>query len=92
MGLPFLLGAAALILGAIGLTRAVAAFGTPGLVAFAKLILAPAAAILLLFVLSAGRYTGEIPRSRTVVIVVAVLTGIACAVSALFGVAWLVTR
>jgi hypothetical protein len=92
LSLPVLLGAAALILGAIGLTRAVAEFGTPGAGAFAKLILAPAGAILLLFVLSAGRYTGEIPRLRTVVIAIAILTGIACAVSALFGVAWLVTK
>jgi len=83
---------AALILGVIGFVRAVAEFGTPGAVAFAKLILAPAAAVLLLFVLAAGRYTGEIPRLRTVVIGVAALTGVACAWSALFGVAWLVTK
>jgi len=83
---------AALILGVIGFVRAVAEFGTPGAVAFAKLILAPAAAVLLLFVLAAGRYTGEIPRLRTVIIGVAALTGVACAWSALFGVAWLVTK
>ena len=92
MGSPVLLGAAALILGVIGLMRAVAEFGTPGAIAFAKLILGPAGAVLLLFVLGAGRYTGEIPRLRTVVISVAVLTGIACVLSALFGVAWLVTK
>ena len=84
--------AAALILGVIGFLRAVAEFGTPGVIAFAKLVLGPAAAVLLLFVLAAGRYTGEIPRLRTVVICVAALTGVACALSALFGVAWLVTK
>ncbi|HEV2287036.1 MAG TPA: hypothetical protein VGR80_13400 [Steroidobacteraceae bacterium] len=87
-----LFGAAALILGVIGLVRAMAQFGAPGLVAFAKLTLAPAVAVLLLFVLGAGRYTGELPRFRNVVTGVAVLTGIACAVSALLGVAWLVTK
>ena len=92
LGLPVFLGSAALILGIIGLVRAVAEFGTPGVVAFAKLILGPAAAVFLLFVLGAGRYTGEIPRLRTVLIGVAVLTGLACALSALFGVAWLVTK
>ena len=92
MGVPAFLGAGALILGVIGLMRAVAQFGTPGAIAFAKLILGPAAGVLLLFVLSAGRYTGEIPRLRTILIGVAVLTGMACALSALFGVAWLVTK
>ena len=92
MGRPVPFGAAALILGVIGLTRAVAQFGTPGVIAFAKLVLAPAAAVLLLFVLGAGRYTGEIPRLRNVLIGVAVLTGVACALSALFGVGWLVTK
>ena len=92
VGSPVLLGAAALILGVIGLMRAVAQFGTPGAIAFAKLILGPAGVVFLLFVLGAGRYTGEIPRLRTVVISIAVLTGIACALSALFGVAWLVTK
>ena len=87
-----LLVAAALILGVIGFVRAVAEFGNPGVIAFAKLILGPAAAVLLLFVLSAGRYTGAIPRFRSVFIGVAVLTGMACALSALFGVAWLVTK
>ena len=69
-----------------------AQFGTSGVIAFAKLILGPAAAVLLLFVLGAGRYTGEIPRLRSVLIGVAVLTGVACALSALFGVGWLVTK
>jgi len=82
----------ALILGVIGFVRAAAEFGTPGIIAFAKLILGPAAAVLLLFVFGAGRYTGEIPRLRTVFIAVAVLTGIACALSALFGVAWLLRK
>ena len=91
MRLPVFL-AAALILGVIGFVRAAAEFGTPGIIAFAKLILAPAAAVLLLFVLGAGRYTGEIPRLRTVLIGVAVLTGVACAVAALFGVAWLLRK
>lgn len=90
--LPGFLVAAALILGVIGFLRAVAEFGTPGVIAFAKLILGPAAAVLLLFVLAAGRYTGEIPRLRTVLITVAALTGIASALSALLGVAWLVTK
>ena len=90
--LSLLLTAAALILGAIGLVRATAEFGTPGVIAFAKLVLGPAAAVLLLFVLAAGRYTGEIPRLRTVLIGVAALTGMACALSALLGVAWLVTK
>src|ERR1700747_2262859 len=85
--LPVFLTAAALILGAIGFVRAVAEFGTPGVIAFAKLLLGPTAAVLLLFVLAAGRYTGEIPRLRTVLIGVAALTGMACALSALFGVA-----
>ena len=89
---PVLLVAAALILGVIGFVRAVAGFGNPGVIAFAKLILGPAAAVLLLFVLAAGRYAGEIPRLRTVLLGVAVLTGMACALSALFGVAWLVTK
>ena len=92
MRLAASLVSAALILGVIGFVRAVAEFGTPGAVAFAKLILGPAAAVLLLFVLAAGRYTGEIPRLRTVIIGVAALTGVACAWSALFGVAWLVTK
>ena len=74
------------------MVRAVAEFGTPGIIAFGKLILGPAVAVLLLFVFGAGRYTGEIPRFRTVLIGVAVLTGVACALSALFGVAWLVTK
>jgi len=87
-----LFAAAALMLGVIGFVRAVAEFGTPGAMAFAKLILGPAAAVLLLFVLAAGRYTGEIPRLRTVLIGVAALTGLACAWSALFGVAWLVRK
>ena len=92
MGRPLLFGAAALILGLIGFLRAVAQFGTPGVIAFAKLVLGPAAAVFLLFVLGAGRYTGEIPRLRSVLIGVAVLTGVACALSALFGVGWLVTK
>lgn len=90
--LPVFLATASVILGVIGFVRAVAEFGTPGAIAFAKLILAPAAAVLLLFVLAAGRYTGEIPRLRAVVIFVGMLTGAACALSALFGVAWLVTK
>ena len=91
LGLPAFLGAA-LILGVIGFVRAVIEFGTPGIVAFTKLILGPAAGVLVLFVLSAGRYTGEIPRLRIILIGVAVLTGMACALSALFEVAWLVTK
>jgi hypothetical protein len=90
--LPVFLVAAGLILGVIGFVRAVAEFGTPGVIAFAKLILGPAVAVLLLFVLAAGRYTGEIPRLRAVVIFVGALTGVACALSAAFGVAWLVTK
>jgi hypothetical protein len=82
------------ILGVIGLARAVAESGTPGVIAFAKLILGPAAAVLLFFVLSAGRRASEFPSQavRFILIGVAVLTGMACAVSALFGVAWLVTK
>jgi hypothetical protein len=95
LSLPVLLGAAALILGLVGFGRAVSEFGATGVIAFAKLILAPAVGVLLFFVLSAGRYTGGFPSNQAVKIIfigVAVLTGMACAVSALFGVAWLVTR
>ena len=92
MRLPVFLVAAALILGVIGFVRAEAEFGNPGVIAFAKLILGPSAVVLLLFVLAAGRYTGEIPRLRTVLIGVATLTGVASALSALLGVGWLVTK
>lgn len=89
---PAFLLAGALLLGLIGFARAEAEFGTRGVIAFAKLILAPAAGVLLLFILGSGRYTGELPRLRTVLITVAVLTGIASALSALLGVGWLVAK
>jgi hypothetical protein len=99
MSLPALLGAAAVILGLIGFGRAVLEFGAPGVIAYAKLVLAPA--ILALFILlSPGRYAGEFPRSllpsgqewKLILTGVAVLTGIAFTLSALFGIAWLVTK
>jgi hypothetical protein len=93
-GLPVSLAAVALILGVIGLVRAVVEFGTPGAIAFAKLILGPAVVVFLFFVLSAGRRTGDFPGQalKFILIGVAVLTGMACAASALCGVAWLVTK
>ena len=99
MRLPALLGAAAAILGLIGFGRAVTEFGAPGVIAYAKLVVAPAI-LALLIILSPGRYAGEFPRSllpsgqewKVIFLGTAVLTGIACALSALFGVAWLVTK
>lgn len=89
---PVFFVAVALIFGVIGCVRAVAEFGTAGVIAFTTLVVGPAAAVFLLFVLGAGRYAGEIPPLRPILIGVAVLTGMACVLSALFGVAWLVTR
>ena len=94
------LGAAALILGVIGFVRAVAEFGTPGVIAFAKLVLAPVGIIVFLFISGPATYGGKFPRSllpssealKIILICVLAFTGIAFALSAVFGVAWLVTK
>jgi hypothetical protein len=78
----------------------VAEFGTPGLVAYAKLVLAPAAIVVGFLLFAPVSYGGQFPRSylpsnqalKIILIVVAILTGLALTMSALFGVAWLVTK
>jgi hypothetical protein len=100
LGLAVSLGAAALILGAIGFVRAVAEFGTPGAVAFAKLTLAPALAVAWCYLFAPTTYKGEFPRNllpsnETLKITLGIvlgLTGVAFALSAAFGVAWLVSK
>jgi len=94
------LGAAALILGAIGFVRAVIEFGVPGVIAFSKLVLAPAAIVIGFFLFAPGSFGGKFPRSllppnealRVIFFVVLAFTGIAFAMSAAFGVAWLVAK
>jgi hypothetical protein len=94
------LGAAALILGAIGFVRAVVEFGVPGIIAFSKLVLAPAAIVIGFFLFAPGSFGGKFPRSllpsdealQVIFFVVLAFTGIAFAMSAAFGVAWLVAK
>jgi hypothetical protein len=94
------LGVAALILGVIGLARAVVEFGIPGLVAFAKLVLAPAALVVGYFLLYPNLFEGNFPRSilpsshalRVILFILAALAGVTFAFSAAFGVAWLVAK
>ena len=94
------LGAAALILGAIGFVRAVAEFGTSGAVAFAKLALAPTLVMAWLFLFAPTTYEGKFPRNllpssealKIILGIVLGLTGVAFALSAAFGVAWLVSK
>jgi hypothetical protein len=94
------LGAAALILGAIGFVRAVVEYGVPGAIAFAKLVLAPAGIVIVYIVLSPTWYGGSFPRSllpsnqalRVIFFAVIAFTGVAFAISAAFGVAWLVPK
>ena len=94
------LGAAALILGAIGLVRAVAEFGAPGIAAFVRLVLAPAALVVGNFLLSPARYEGKFPSSllpsndavRVILFLLMIFTGVAFALSAAFGVAWLMPK
>ena len=94
------LGAAALILGAIGFVRAAVEFGAPGIIAFGKLVLAPAVVVVGYYVLSPGWYGGKFPRSllpstqtlRVILFLVIACTGVAFALSAAFGVAWLMPK
>jgi hypothetical protein len=94
------LGAAALFLGVIGFVRAVVEYGVPGIIAFAKLVLAPAAVVIGAFLFGPGRYEGKFPRSllpsnqalQVIFFVVLAFTGVAFAMSAAFGVAWLVAK
>jgi hypothetical protein len=90
---------AALVLGVVGLIRAVAEFGMPGLLGFAKLTLAPAAIILLFVFWGAGGYRGGagpfFPSKsawRKLLVATAILTGIAFALSGALGVGWLVKQ
>lgn len=83
---------AAVILGVIGLVRAFAEFGLPGLIAYAKLAVVPAVIM--------GAFTLQWPAWRLpsdsvwkgIFVTVAVLTGAAFAISAGVGVGWLVPK
>jgi hypothetical protein len=94
------LSAAAVILGAVGLVRAYVEFGAPGLVAFGKLALAPLALAVWGFVMGPGIYQGKFPRNalpsnealKVILGIVLGLTGVAFALSAAFGVGWLVSK
>lgn len=94
------LGIAAVVLGAIGFVRALLEFGVPGVAAFAKLVLAPAVIVVGYFLLSPSKYEGTFPRSllpsnqalQVIFILVMAFTGVAFAISAAFGVAWLMPK
>ena len=84
------LGAAAVILGAIGIVRSYLEFGAAGLVAFGKLVLAPVV-IAALYAWSPLALPSKQALRATVLVVIA-LTGVAFALSAAFGVGWLVAK
>jgi hypothetical protein len=100
VGYPVLFGSIALLLGVIGFGRAVAEFGASGAVAFGKLVLAPVGIVIAWLLFAPVGYAGRFPRSyfpsnhalKVLFAAVVVLTGAALAASALFGVAWLVTK
>jgi hypothetical protein len=95
LGLPLSLGAAALILGAIGFARAVAEFGTPGAVAFAKFTLTPVALVASVLLLAPPRPPNLLPSNQALKVVLGIVLGltiVAWGLSAAFGVAWLVSK
>ena len=79
-----------MILGAVGIVRAYLEFGAAGLIAFGKLALAPAV------IAVAYAWSPLAPRSdralKATALIVIALTGVAFALSAAFGVAWLVAK
>ena len=82
----------------IGLPRAALAFGTAGLVAYAKLLVAPAVALAVLYVQLPLPYTVEgqaslvpsRPVLKVIAWLVALVTTLLLLAAAFFGVEWLV--
>jgi hypothetical protein len=100
LGYAISLGAAALILGAIGLIRAIAEYGVPGAIAFSKLIVVPILVVFWGFLFGPITYGGKFPRNllpsnealKVILLILLSLTGAGFALSAAFGVAWLVPK